>query len=44
MKLDLAYQNSTNTDVYSFINANGVEPAELDITNDKFTATLVIGL
>lgn len=44
MKLDLAYQNSTNTDIYSFINANGAEPAELDITNDKFTATLVIGL
>lgn len=44
IKLDLAYQNGTNTDVYRFLNLDGVEPAELDITNDKFTATLVIGL
>ncbi|HHC78775.1 MAG TPA: hemin receptor [Flavobacteriia bacterium] len=44
IKLDLAYQNSTNTDVYRFLDLDGVEPAELDITNDKFTATLVIGL
>ena len=44
VKLDLAYQNTTNTDVYRFLDLNGVEPAELDLTNDKFTATLVIGL
>ena len=44
VKLDLAYQNSTNTDVYSFLNKDGVTPAELDIDNDKFTATIVIGL
>ncbi|MEZ4840639.1 MAG: outer membrane protein transport protein [Flavobacteriaceae bacterium] len=42
-KLDLAYQRSENTDVYGFLNIDGVAPAELDITNDKFTATLVIG-
>ena len=44
LKLDLAYQNTTNTDVYRFLDLDGVEPAELDLTNDKFTATLVIGL
>lgn len=44
IKLDLAYQNTTNTDVYRFLNLEGVQPAELDITNDKFTATLAIGL
>jgi len=44
VKLDLAYQNSTNTDVYRFLNKDGVTPAELDINNDKFTATIVIGL
>jgi len=44
VKLDLAYQNSTNTDIYSFLNVDGVSPAELDINNDRFTATIVIGL
>ena len=43
-KLDLAYQNSKNTGVYNFANADNFPGAELDITNDKFTATLVIGL
>jgi len=44
VKLDLAYQNSTNTAVYGFLNIDGVAPAELDIRHDKFTATVVIGL
>jgi len=44
VKLDLAYQNSTNTDVYGFLNIDGVAPAELDINNDKITATIIIGL
>lgn len=43
MKLDLAYQNSKNTDVYSFINSEFAVPAELDINNKRFTATLVFG-
>ena len=43
MKLDLAYQNRSNTDVYNFINVAGAEPVELDINNDRITATLVIG-
>ena len=44
MSLDLAYQNTKNTDVYNFLNVTNAPPAELDITNDKFTATLTIGL
>ncbi len=44
VKLDLAYQNSTNTEIYDFLNVQEVNPNVLDITNDKFTATLVIGL
>ena len=43
-RLDLAYQSTSNTDVYNFVNAAGAEAAELDINNDRFTATLVIGL
>ena len=43
-RLDFSYQNSTNTDVYNFLNVDGAEPANLDINNDRFTATLVIGL
>ncbi len=44
LKLDLAYQNSSNTDVYDFLNVDGADPVELDINNDRFTATLVIAL
>lgn len=44
MKLDLSYQNSKNTDVYNFLNVNGANPVELDINNDKFTATFIFGL
>jgi len=41
VKLDLAYDNSSNSDQYSFLNIDGVEPAYLDINNDRFTSTLV---
>lgn len=43
-RFDLAYQTSNNTDIYNFVNAAGAEAADLDINNDRFTATLVIGL
>ena len=43
MKFDLAYQNRSNTDVYNFLNVDGADPVELDINNDRFTATFVIG-
>jgi len=41
-KLDLAYQKSTNTGVYGFVNE--LNAAELDMNTGKITATLVIGL
>jgi len=41
-KLDLAYQKSTNTGVYGFV--NDLNAAELDMDTGKITATLVIGL
>jgi len=50
VKLDLAYQNTKNTEPNEFINIkdnnnqNIVNPAEINITHNKFTATLVIGL
>ncbi len=43
LRLDLAYQNSSNTDVYNFLNVDGAEPVELAIDNDRFTATFVFG-
>lgn len=43
-RLDLAYQNRKNTGVYNFANAVDFPGAELDTTNDTFTASLVIGL
>ncbi len=43
-KFDLAYQHTENTGVYNFANANNFPGAELDFNNDRFTATLVIGL
>ncbi len=42
IKLDLAYDNSTYTDQYQFLDINGVEPANLDYNNDRFTSTFVI--
>ncbi len=44
MKLDLAYQNSKNTSFSNLLGDLRTDIAELDTTNDKFTATLVIGL
>jgi hypothetical protein len=43
VRLDFAYDHSSNSDEYQFLNINGVEPAELDYKNDRFTSTLVIG-
>jgi len=43
MKFDLAYRNRSNTDVYNFLNVDGADPVELDINNDRFTATVVFG-
>lgn len=44
VRLDLAYQTSENTDIYNFVNAADAEAANLNINNDRFTATLVINL
>jgi len=43
MKLDFAYQNRQNTDVYNFLNVDGAEPVELDFNNHRISATFVIG-
>ena len=40
--LDFAYDNSNYEDRYQFLNIPGVEPAQLDITNSRFTSTLLI--
>ncbi|MCK0132016.1 outer membrane protein transport protein [Flavobacteriaceae bacterium F08102] len=40
IKLDLAYENKQNTDIYRFTNAGNTAPAELDIDQNKFLATL----
>lgn len=39
--LDFAYDNSNNLDEYRFMTAEGAEPAQLDITNKRFTTSLV---
>ena len=45
VKLDFAYQNSTNTRPYNFYpQYNEVNSAELAIDNSRFTATLVLNL
>jgi len=44
VKLDLAYQNQQNTDIYRFTAAGNTAPAELDIDQNKFMATLSFGL
>jgi len=41
VKLDLAYDNSSYFDQYHFLNIPGVEPANLDINNNRFTTTFV---
>ena len=44
-KIDLSYQKDNNTAPYSFYpDSNQVSPAELDIDNSKFTATLVLNI
>lgn len=40
--LDFAYDSSTLQDQYRFLHIDGVQPAELDIRNDRFTSSLVI--
>ncbi len=42
VKIDFAYDNSTNSDQYQFLNIDGVQPAELDFDNNRFTSTLVV--
>ncbi len=42
VKLDFAYDNTSYTDQYSFLNLDGVDAARLDINNDRFTTTLSI--
>ena len=39
--LDFAYDNSSNIDEYRFLTAEGTDPARLDITNKRFTSSLV---
>lgn len=39
-KLDFAYDNTSYNDQYSFLNIEGVQPAFLDINNDRFTSSL----
>lgn len=39
--LDFAYDNSSYQDQYRFINASGVAPARLDITNNRFISSLI---
>ena len=40
--LDFAYDQSTFKDQYQFIHIEGVRPAELDVTNSRFTSSLLI--
>lgn len=40
--LDFAYDNSSYLDEYRFMSAEGVQPAQLDITNKRFTSSLVV--
>lgn len=40
--LDFAYDNYSYQDTYQFISAAGVNPAQLDVTNSRFTSSLVV--
>jgi hypothetical protein len=42
ISLDLAYDSSSQNSEYSFLNIDGVDPAELEIKNDRFTTSLVV--
>jgi len=39
--LDFAYDNSGYLDEYRFMSAEGAQPAQLDVTNKRFTSSLV---
>lgn len=41
-KMDFAYDNSSYRDQYRFMGAPGVNPGQLDITNNRFTSSLVV--
>jgi long-subunit fatty acid transport protein len=40
--MDFAYDNSSYLDTYQFINAPGADPALLDVTNSRFTTSLLV--
>jgi long-subunit fatty acid transport protein len=40
--LDFAYDNASYQDQYRFISAAGVNPAQLEITDNRFTSSLVV--
>jgi len=40
--MDFAYDNSSYLDSYQFISAPGANPALLDVTNSRFTTSLVV--
>jgi long-subunit fatty acid transport protein len=40
--LDFAYDTATYEDQYQFLDIPGVDPAQLDVTNSRFTSSLVI--
>jgi long-subunit fatty acid transport protein len=40
--LDFAYDNSDYREQYRFMSAEGADPAQLDITNKRFTSSLVV--
>ena len=42
LKLDFAFDKSSYSDQYQFLNIDGVEPAKLDHDNNRFTSTLVV--
>lgn len=42
VKLDFAYDNSSYSDQYRFLNLDGVNPANIDINNDRFITTFSI--
>jgi long-subunit fatty acid transport protein len=42
VNLDFAYDTSSHQDQYSFLNIDGVQPAYIDVKNDRFTSSLVL--
>jgi len=40
--LDFAYDTATYEDQYQFLDIPGVDPAQLDVTNSRFTSSLVV--